>query len=273
LHYLFEEEAIMIRDDFADTALWRGRFMVKLAVETGEIEEALRLRFEVFNMELNAGLAGSYATGMDKDIYDDYCDHLIVMDTQNDMVVGTYRLLPGKVAENSVGYYSETEFDISAIKALPGAKLELGRSCVHKNFRNAHIINLLWKGIASYVDKYDVRHLFGCGSIHSTNSARISLVYSYLNRFHRTDERLSVHPIRILNDVRMLPFCDREQAFSLMPPLMKGYLRIGAQICGEPAYDPVFGSTDFLILLDTERLLKRYRRRFFREAPEHTCVA
>jgi putative hemolysin len=263
----------MITEDFTSVAVSHERFAVKLAVEASELEAAFRLRFEVFNRELKGGLPGSYATGLDKDMYDDYCDHLIVTDMESGTVVGTYRLLPGAVAENSIGYYSETEFDLSSIRGLPGAKLELGRSCVHKDFRNASVINLLWKGIASYTDRYGIRHLFGCGSIHSSNSAVISLIYSYLNRFHKAEERLKVRPIRKLDDVRMLTFCDRVQAFSLLPPLMKGYLRIGAQICGEPAHDPVFGTTDFLVFLDTEKLLTRYRRRFFGEALEQQCVA
>jgi len=251
----------------------QGRFIVKLAVERQEIEAAFRLRFEVFNRELNEGLSESYLTGMDKDAYDDYCDHLIVIDSESEKVVGTYRMMPDVVAENSIGYYSETEFDLTSIRNLPGSKLELGRTCVHRDFRNASVIGLLWRGIAAYVDKYDIRHLFGCGSLHSSNPAEVSIVYSYLNRFHRADDNYRVQPLRRLNDVQMFSFCDREQAFSVMPPIMKGYLRLGAQVCGEPAYDAVFGTTDFLILLDTETVLKRYQRRFFSEKQQSVCAA
>lgn len=257
----------------ADIAISHGRFIVKLAVKEGEIEAAFRLRFEVFNRELKGGLSESYLTGMDRDAYDDYCDHLVVIDTESNAVVGTYRIMRGVVAENSIGYYSETEFDLTALRTLPGAKLELGRSCVHKNFRNTVVIGLLWRGIATYINKYDIRHLFGCGSLHSSNPAEVSVVYSYLNRFHKADERYRVQPLRRLNDVCMFSFCDREQAFSVMSPLMKGYLRLGAQVCGEPAYDPVFGTTDFLILLDTEKLLKPYQRKFLSEKPQSVCAA
>ncbi len=131
----------------------------------------------------------------------DYCDHLIVIDTESEKVVGTYRMMPDVVAENSIGYYSETEFDLTSIRTLPDTKLELGRSCVHKDFRNTVVIGLLWRGIAAYIDKYDIRHLFGCGSLHSSNPAEVSVVYSYLNRFHRADERYRVQPLRRLNDV------------------------------------------------------------------------
>lgn len=251
----------------------QGRFIVKLAVERQEIEAAFRLRFDVFNMELLEGLSESHLTGMDKDEYDDYCDHLVVIDTESKQVVGTYRMMHGVVAENSIGYYSETEFDLTALRDLPGAKLELGRTCVHRDFRNASVIGLLWRGIASYVDKYDIRHLFGCGSLHSSNPAEASIVYSYLNRFHIADGRYHVRPLRRLNDVQMLSFCDRDQALSAMPPLLKGYLRLGALICGEPAYDPVFGTTDFFLLLDTQKLLDRYRSRFFSRTAETVCAA
>lgn len=262
-----------MREQLADMAISHGRFTVKFAVARQEIEAAFKLRFEVFNLELSAGLPGSYLTGMDKDAYDDHCDHLVAIDTESEKVVGTYRMMPGVVAENSVGYYSETEFDLTAFRNLPGAKLELGRTCVHRNFRNASVIGLLWRGIASYVERYDIRYLFGCASLHSSNPAEASVVYSYLNRFHRAGERYQVYPLRRLNDVRMLPFSDREQAFSAMPPLMKGYMRLGAQICGEPAYDTVFGTTDFLTLLETEKLLERYHRRFFSGEPERVCTA
>ncbi len=263
----------MARAHFETLAISHGRFAVKLAVGKQEIDAALRLRFEVFNLELGKGLPESYLTEKDEDAYDDYCDHLIAIDTETDKIVGTYRMMPGVVAENSIGYYSETEFDLTALRDLPGSKLELGRSCVHRNFRSASVISLLWRGIASYVAKYDIRHLFGCGSMHSSNPAEISLVYSYLNRFHRADERHQVKPLRRLREVRMHSFCDRDQAFAAMPPLMKGYLRLGAKICGEPAYDHIFGTTDFLILLDTQKVLDRYQRRFFPDALERVCAA
>ena len=263
----------MMRSHRSDIAISQGPFAVKLAVKEEEREAAFRLRFEVFNLELGEGLPESNLTGMDKDVYDDYCDHLVVIDSVSEKVVGTYRMMPGVVAENSIGFYSETEFDLTSIRSLSDSKLELGRSCVHKDFRNAFVIGLLWRGIASYIDHYDIRHLFGCGSLHSSNPAEISIVYSYLNRFHRADERYKVQPLRRLRDVQMFSFCDREQAFSAMPPLMKGYLRLGAQVCGEPAYDHVFGTTDFLILLDTEKLVKRYQKRFFSEEQRSVCAA
>jgi putative hemolysin len=195
------------------------------------------------------------------------------MDAASGSVVGTYRLLPGVLAENSIGYYSETEFDLSGIRSIPGSKLELGRSCVHRDFRNATVITLLWRGIASYVERYDIGFLFGCGSLHTSNAAEVSMVYSYLNRFHRAEERFQVRPLTKLKDVSMFPFCDKEQAYAALPPLMKGYLRLGAQICGEPAYDPLFETTDFFVLLDSRKLLDRYRIRFLSGTSGQVCAA
>jgi putative hemolysin len=249
-----------------------GRFTVQLALTAGEIESALRLRYEVFNRELDEGLPGSYLTRMDKDPYDDYCDHLIVIDTCTTIVVGTYRLMPGIVAENSLGYYSESEFELSAIKQLPGEKLELGRSCVHRDYRNTAVVGLLWKGIAAYVERFNIRHLFGCASLHTTDPEEVNMIFTYLDLFHRADERFNVRPLIRPQDVETFQMYDRDLVFSMLPPLMKGYLRIGAQICGEPAYDPVFGTTDFFMLLDPGKLLDRYRKRFFGKAREQVCA-
>ncbi|HET6515043.1 MAG TPA: GNAT family N-acyltransferase [Thermodesulfovibrionales bacterium] len=262
-----------MRADGAGMEISHGRFSVKLAVENHEREAAFRLRFDVFNRELHEGLSESYLTGMDRDEFDDYCDHLVVVDRENERVVGTYRMMPGVVAENSVGYYSETEFNLSAIRSLPGTKLELGRSCIHKDYRTVPIIGLLWRGIAAYVERYGIRYLFGCASLHSANTALVNIVYSYLNRVHRADERYTVDPLKRQPGVQMLSFCDRDAAHSLMPTLMKGYLRLGAQICGEPTFNPLFGTTDFFVLLDTDRLIERWRRKVLREGAEHACAA
>ena len=123
----------------------------------------MKLRFEVFNLELSEGLQSSYQTGLDMDEYDDYCDHIIVMDTTKDVVVGTYRLLPGYRAENGIGYYSESEFEMFNLRRLSGNKLELGRACVHRDYRGSAVLNLMWAGIAQYIENYDINYLFGHG--------------------------------------------------------------------------------------------------------------
>ncbi len=255
-----------------ETLSVHGRFAAKIAATEIETQSAMRLRFEVFNKELREGLQESYLTGIDRDKYDEHCTHLIVCDRSSGMVVGTYRLMFGSVAQRTVGYYSETEFDLSAIKRLPGEKLELGRSCVHKDYRNSAVLGLLWKGIAAFVEKNRVIHLFGCASLHTHDPVEVGMIYEYLNLFHRAEAHYNVPPLNRLDGLCTLPLFEKEMVFSLLPPLMKGYLRLGAQICGEPSYDPVFGTTDFFILLDTQKLLGRYRRKFFSEHREPACL-
>lgn len=245
-----------------------GDFVVKVAEHYEELVSALRLRFEVFNQELNEGLDSSYVIGMDRDSYDDYCDHLIVVDARCNKVVGTYRLLLGFVAENNIGYYSEDEFNMNAIRAIKEEKLELGRSCVHKDYRNAGVINLLWAGIARYIEMYNVRHLFGCASLHTSDPAEVSMIYSYMSTFHLADSEFTVHPLKRLGGVRFSSIFDQKAAFEKMPPLIKGYLRLGALLCGEPAYDEEFGTTDLFLLLQTEKLISRYKKRFFEDSSE-----
>jgi putative hemolysin len=263
----------MEQNQCADLSIRSGHFVIKLAECLEELENALRLRFAVFNTELNEGLHSSYQTGLDRDSYDDYCDHLIVIDTRSNKVVGTYRLLLGFVAESHIGYYSECEFDMTAIRSIRGEKLELGRSCVHRDYRNAGVINLLWAGIARYIEMYNVRHLFGCGSLHTSDPDEVSMVYSYMNTFHRSSAEFTVYPLRKLGGVCVSGIVDKKTAFEKLPPLIKGYLRLGALICGEPAYDAVFGTTDFFLLLETEKLISRYKRRFFQEPIETLCRA
>jgi putative hemolysin len=136
-------------------------FEVKMATEKSEIEQAQRLRFEVFNLELNTGLKSSYAQGLDVDEFDAYCDHLLVRDLRSREVVGTYRLLRGPQARAHIGFYSEKEFDLSQIKLLDGELMELGRSCARKDFRDRALIPLMWDAIAEQVKRYQVRYLFG----------------------------------------------------------------------------------------------------------------
>lgn len=240
-------------------------FEIKIADSLQEIEAALRLRFEVFNLELKEGLQSSFETGFDSDVYDTFCDHLIVKEKSTGRVVGTYRLLRQSKAEQHIGFYSENEFDLSSLKKNTGRSLELGRSCVAKEFRSIAVINLLWSGIARYIEMHGVTHLFGCASLHSTVAREIAPAYYYLIRnylapkefwsFPHTDRRMNFLSIFVTEE-------EERAAFSSLPPLMKGYLRLGALICGEPAVDNEFGTTDFLILVDTAKITERYKEHY-----------
>jgi len=162
-------------------------FEVKIATEQREIEQAQRLRFQVFNLELNKGLRTSYAHGLDIDEFDPFCDHLLVRDLKSGDVVGTYRLMRGSQARQHIGFYSEKEFDLSQIKLLDGELMELGRSCARKDFRDRALIPLMWDAIAEQVKKHQVRYLFGCGSLYTTAVGEVSVPCRpmHVQRFNR----------------------------------------------------------------------------------------
>ncbi len=240
-----------------------SHLIAKKAEHESEIEAALKLRFEVFNVEMNEGLQSSYGTGLDYDEFDSLCDHIIVVDAEKNMVIGTYRLLLGSEAEKGLGYYSETEFEMSALRRLPGEKLELGRACVHKDYRGSNVLNLMWSGIADYMDKHKIDYLFGCGSIHTINPTVISSMYGYFKMNYLTDEDCRVTPLRHVPGFDVAATPDRRLIAKHLPPLLGAYLRVGARVAGEPAFDEQFGVSDFLILLDRDRLLTRYKNRYF----------
>jgi len=239
------------------------RLIVKRAEHADEIEAALRLRFEVFNIEMKEGLQSSYRTGLDADEFDSLCDHVIVVDASNNMVVGTYRLLMGSEAEKSIGYYSETEFEMSSFRKLCGEKLELGRACVHKDYRGSSVLNLMWSVIAKYIDNYDITYIFGCGSVHTINPVVISNIYGYFRMNYLTGEDCRITPLKRVPGFNPDYVYDKYLVAQHLPPLLCAYLRLGARVAGEPAFDEQFGVSDFLILLDREKLLNRYRNRFF----------
>jgi L-ornithine Nalpha-acyltransferase len=239
-------------------------FEVKIATEPGEIEQAQRLRFQVFNLELNKGLKTSYERGLDIDDFDPYCDHLIVRDLGSGDVVGTYRLMRGSQARRHIGFYSEKEFDLSRIKLLDGELMELGRSCARKDFRDRALIPLMWDAIAEQVRKHHVKYLFGCGSLYTTDIASVSAMFTLLKNKYYAPDACRVFPVEkckfdgLADDV---PIADEHALFQKLPSLIKGYLRIGAQICGPPALDHEFETADFFLLLNFGMLKEEYLKR------------
>jgi len=223
-------------------------FDIKITTDPKEIREAQKLRFQVFNLEMKKGLQTSYKSGLDVDDFDPSCDHLIVRDRTSKEVVGTYRLLLGSQASKNLGFYSEREFDLEKIKALDGELLELGRSCARKDFRDRALIPLMWEAIAHYVKKHRIKFLFGCGSLYTTNPEEVSECFSLLKRKYYVVDNVGI--------------ANEHALFLKLPSLIKGYLRLGAVVCGPPALDREFGTADFLVLLDMRRLSSEYLRRF-----------
>ncbi|HEX7229845.1 MAG TPA: GNAT family N-acyltransferase [Candidatus Binatia bacterium] len=241
-----------------------AEFDVKIATDAHEIEEAQRLRFQVFNLELGKGLKASYERGLDVDEFDAYCDHLIVRDLNSGDVVGTFRLLRGAQARRHIGFYSEKEFDLSRIKELDGELMELGRSCARKDFRDRFLLPLMWEEIAEQVRLHRVRYLFGCGSIYTTETTEVGPIFSLLKSRYYAPEMFRVDPVRncrFLGVLSDLPINDDQVLFQKLPSLIKGYLRIGAVVCGPPALDREFGTTDFFLLLDFGSLKEEYLKR------------
>jgi L-ornithine Nalpha-acyltransferase len=223
------------------------------------------LRFQVFNLELNKGLHSSYETGLDIDEFDPYCNHLIVRDIKNNDVVGTYRMMRDALARLHLGFYSEKEFDLSCIKNLDGETLELGRSCARKDYRDCALLPLMWEAIAEYVLAHQIRYLFGCGSLYTTDVAEVSAIFSLLKSKYYAPDHCRVEPVKEcrFNDLSDVPIDSNDEAalFQRLPSLIKAYLRIGALVCGPPALDAGFGTADFLLLLDFTSLKPEYLKR------------
>lgn len=251
--------------EFPSVLLRTETLEVKLATTFAEIDAALRLRFEVFNLELQEGLLSSYERGYDKDAYDAYCDHLIVKDLMLDKVIGTYRLLRQSVAERHIGFYSENEFDLTNLKRLPGELLELGRSCVAYTHRSATTISRLWNAIIEYARQRHIAYLFGCGSLHQSEAEDVLPLYAYLRDHYRAPDEFRVQPLaacRMKLDENERVLYESRAVSRSLSPVMKGYLRAGAVICGAPAFDTEFGTADVLVLLAMDKLTARYKNHY-----------
>jgi putative hemolysin len=233
-------------------------YTVRLARDSADIEAAQRLRFEVFNLELNEGLDAAYLNGLDADQFDECCDHLLVEDTRSGAVVGTYRLQTGQLAAANHGYYSAQEFDFTPFEPIRCETVELGRACVHKEHRKLAVLNLLWRGIATYATERKARYLIGCSSLTSQDAAAGTAMFAALTAEHLVEERFRTEAIgtyRITGD----SICAKPPS---VPKLLRAYLSIGARICGPPALDQDFKTIDFLTLLDLRALPEAVRNHF-----------
>lgn len=228
-------------------AVNRPTYRVRLASTASDVRAAQVLRFEVFNLELDEGLANSFDTGLDVDPFDEVCDHLLVHDASDDAVVGTYRLQTGRRAAEAIGYYSEREFDFAPFAAVRPQILELGRACIRRDHRNFAVLNLLWKGIAAYAKANGARYLIGCSSLTSQDSAIGA------SAWRRLATHLAPAPWRTQPHRAFACALDVEAAQApQIPRLLSAYLGLGAAICGPPAIDREFRTIDFLTWLDAE---------------------
>ncbi len=257
-----------------------GSLEVRLARNTREVRLAQALRYHVFYREMSAqtGPAG-FLRRRDVDGYDAICDHLLVIDHEPDpeiftrrrdrrpAVVGTYRLLRQDVAEQHGGFYTATEFDVASLveRKRPLRFLELGRSCVLKPYRGKRVVELLWAGNWAYVQHYAIDAMIGCASLEGTGPDRFALPLSFLHHYARAPEdwRVSALPDRYV-EMNRIPAeaIDQRAAMNALPPLLKGYLRLGATVGDGAVIDHQFGTTDVCVILPVSAINPRYYSHF-----------
>ncbi|MDX3380538.1 GNAT family N-acetyltransferase [Streptomyces niveiscabiei] len=238
------------------------RYAVSLARGEEDVRAAQRLRYEVFAGEMGA-LLGGVEPGLDADSFDAYCDHLLVRDTGTGQVVGTYRLLPPERAAVAGRLYSEGEFDLAPLAAIRPNLVEVGRSCVHPEHRDGAVISLIWAGIARYMVDGGHEWLAGCCSVPLADGGKLAAAtWDRVRAKNLAPEGLRVRPL--------LPWVPKEPApaeRTELPALLRGYLRLGAWVCGEPAHDPDFGVADLYVLLSMRKVNARYLRHFLSLVP------
>lgn len=243
------------------TALFTGAtsYRVRLAQGPADLKAAQRLRFLVFNVELNEGLERSWAALADADEFDAVCDHLMLEDARTGELVGTYRLQDGRRAAAHLGYYSEREFDFSPYEPLRDGMLELGRACIAPEHRQYAALSTLWKGIAQYAGHRRLRYLIGCSSLTSQDEAGGAAAW----------RALAGHaaPPHLLTTPREAFACASGSGPTpapKVPKLLAAYLALGAVLCGPPAIDREFRTIDFLTLLDLQPESRLARQRLAR---------
>ena len=237
----------------------KRRLITALAHNEAEVLEAQRLRYKVFAEEMGANLP-SAKEGIDRDFYDKYCEHLLVRESNENRVVGTYRILSPGQAKKVGSYYAQTEFDLTRLLHLGDRMVEVGRSCVHWDYRNGATITQLWSGLAQYMLQNRHEYLIGCASISMADGGHVAAsIYRKLHQTYAAPAEYRVFsrcplPLHALNQNLDAP----------IPALLKGYLRLGAYICGAPAWDPDFNTADLPVFLPLSRISSRYAKHFLK---------
>jgi L-ornithine Nalpha-acyltransferase len=261
------------------TVVEAGPLAVRLAEGPADIDAAQALRYRVFYEEMAAKPSPEAARlRRDADEFDAICDHLLVIDRRRESdgggVVGTYRVLRRGPAEAFGRFYSAAEYDISALVAYRGEILELGRSCVDADYRNGLTMQLLWRFIAAYVYHYDIEIMFGCASLPGTDPNALALPLAYLHHFHLAPPALRPRalPERYVSmDLMPAEAVDRKAALAKLPPLIKGYLRLGGFVGDGAVIDEQFNTTDVSIVVKTDLVTEKYVRHYERASREGTA--
>lgn len=233
-------------------SLTSGRYTLRFAQSADELEAIFRLRYRVFNLELNEGLDASHEMGLDIDDFDPHCHHMYVIDERSGDCVGTYRLQSFHMASEGIGFYSATEFDFSMIPAsILRNSIEAGRACIDANHRKIRVLHLLWQGLGSYLSHNKKRYLFGCCSLTSQNDIEGLAVLNYLRD---NDHMLQAWEVQPRPGFACADYpADVVASVPVnIPRLMTAYLSQGAKICGPPAVDRSFKTIDYLALFDVK---------------------
>lgn len=253
-------------------ALTNGSLEIKIGSSEADILASQALRYRIFYQEMSAKPTPEMAAALrDFDEFDAVADHLQVVDhdlgTGPESVVGTYRLVRREQADRHGRFYSIDEYDISPITNLPCEILELGRSCVDERYRTRRVMDLLWRGIATYVFHYDIEIMFGCASLPGTDIDTLALPLSYLHHYHKAPPELcpTALPERYV-DMNVLPLedVDRKAGLLAVPPLVKGYLRLGGFVGDGAVIDPQFNTTDVCVVVKTDQVTGRYVKHYTR---------
>ena len=242
-------------------------FTIKIASSNFEIKKAQSLRYKIFFKEKKIKKKSLKSLlQRDYDFYDKISDHLIIIDDNlgvKDNVVGTYRLLRGNCAKLYRGFYTEQEFDISNLKKNFSSKniLELGRSCVHPQYRSGIILKLLWQGISKYIKIYKIKILMGCASFHGTNPSKFQDEFSLLYGNYRLPETYDIKSLQH-NEISFSKNINQSTILNRLPPLIKGYLRAGGMVSESFYIDREFETIDYCVIMLTDKIVSRYQNKF-----------
>ena len=256
--------SVLIAPDRTDTRRFAGpRYTLLLTSDPTLVEAAQRLRYEVFSTE--PGFTVRNDAAVDADRFDQYCDHILVRDDASGDVIGCYRMLPPPGAIAAGGLYTANEFDISTLDPLRSSMVEMGRAAVRSDHRNGAVILMMWTGILTYLDRCGYDYVIGCVSVPTHDDgppgSHLRAVRDFALDRHAAAPEYRVHPYRpvVLDGGDLDSITPPER--TAIPALMRGYLRLGARICGQPAHDPAFGVGDFPTLLDKRQADIRYLTR------------
>jgi putative hemolysin len=260
-----------------------GNLEVRLARSSEEVKQAQRLRYRVFYEEMSAiANVRALVSGRDRDPFDRFCDHMLVLDHATDdgfgapQIIGTYRLLRQEIAEKKRGFYSAGEFEVDRLIARHRARnfLELGRSCVLKPYRTKRTVELLWGGIWGYVNRHGTDVMIGCASLEGTDVERLAPLLAFLRQVAATPEEWRVRALPArgvpIDRLDVKPVAE-STALRALPPLLKGYLRLGAYVGEDAVIDYQFGTTDVFLVLPHERINARYINFYGADASRHAA--